>query len=155
MNPLRFRRLSPLLLLALSTACATAPPPGSTSAAADQDIIDQLQTSAQAWNDGDLEGFLHPYSQGEEATFVGQEVVHGYAAIRDFYRGSWWRGGRPTVRLAYRDIVVRRTGPASALVVGHWVVSDPATGQESRHGIFSLTWMRTSDGWRIVHDHSS
>jgi uncharacterized protein (TIGR02246 family) len=140
----------------LLAACATAPgASGSDPAAVERDIIGQLQTSATAWNNGDLEGFLHPYATGDQATFIGADVVRGYPAIRDFYRGCWWRTGRPTVRLVYRDIVVRPTGPASALVVGHWAVADPATGTETRKGIFSLTWMRTAEGWRIVHDHSS
>jgi uncharacterized protein (TIGR02246 family) len=149
---MRMRTTSVLLALLVAgctprPAAAPAPDP-----AAAREIIAILQESTVAWNRGDLEGFLRPYAP--DATFVGADVVHGYAAIREFYRGSWFRGGAPSVNLAYRDIDVRPTGPNSALVVGHWVVSNKTTGEETRHGIFSLTWMRTPAGWRIVHDHS-
>jgi beta-aspartyl-peptidase (threonine type) len=149
-----FRRTLPLFALAAVAACATAQP-GSRNAAADQQQIEAiLRESTVAWNRGDLEGFLHPYLNGPDVTFMGDDVVRGYGAIRDFYRGSWFRNGAPTVNLAYRDIEVRPLGPNHALVLGKWVVSNKTTGQETRHGSFSLTWMRTPQGWRIIHDHS-
>jgi ketosteroid isomerase-like protein len=85
---------------------------------------------------------------------MGNGVVRGYDAIRDFYRGSWFRTGAPTVNLAYRDIEMRPLGPNHALVLGKWMVTNKTTGQETRNGTFSLTWVRTSEGWRILHDHS-
>jgi uncharacterized protein (TIGR02246 family) len=148
------RRTLPLLAL-VAAACATAPPAAAPAGAADQQQIEaMLHESARAWNRGDLEGFMHPYLPGPGATFMGTDVVRGYDAIRDFYRGTWFRGGAPTVNLAYRGIEMRPLGPNYALVLGKWFVSDKSTGQETRHGTFSLTWMRTPDGWRIIHDHS-
>ena len=151
-----FRRALPVLAAAALAACATAPQSasvGNAGAARDM-VIRELQESATAWNNGDLEGFLKPYSRNPEATFVGADVVHGYDAIRDFYRSSWWRTGTPTLNLVYRDIDVRPLGPNHLLVVGHWAVSNKQTGAETRKGIFSLTFARTPDGWRIIHDHS-
>jgi uncharacterized protein (TIGR02246 family) len=149
-----FRRTLPLLAL-VAAGCATAHTAGPGSAAADQQQIGAiLHESAAAWNRGDLDGFMRPYLTGSGATFMGDDVVRGYDAIRDFYRGSWFRNGAPTVNLAYRNIEMRPLGPNYALVLGKWFVSNKTTGQETRHGIFSLTWMRTPDGWRIIHDHS-
>jgi len=48
---------------------------------------------------------------------------------------------------------VRPLGRDFALVVGHWTVTGMANGDRS--GIFSLTWQRRPEGWRIIHDHSS
>ncbi|HEX8905567.1 MAG TPA: DUF4440 domain-containing protein, partial [Longimicrobiaceae bacterium] len=140
--------------------CATAQTPPSSapspSAGSPATEIEQLlQASAQAWNRGDLAGFLLPYLDSDQTTFVGRDVVHGIPAIRETYLGSWWRGGTPTLNLAYRGIDVRPLGRDYALAVGHWIASDKTTGQEVRSGIFSLTMMRTPQGWRIIHDHSS
>lgn len=146
------RRFAPLLLT-LSAACATAQPAPNRGTDAQQ-IEAILQESTVAWNHGDLEGFLHPYLNGPGVTFMGNDVVRGYGAIRDFYRGTWFRGGAPTVNLAYHDVEVRPLGRDYALVLGKWVVTNKETGQETRHGTFSLTWMRTPQGWRIIHDHS-
>jgi uncharacterized protein (TIGR02246 family) len=149
-----FRRTLPVLVLAAAAACATGHPasvPANPSDDARQ-ITAELQESTVAWNRGDLEAFLHPYAPN--ATFMGEDVVRGYDAIRAFYRGSWFRTGAPTVNLAYHSIEVRPLGPNHALSLGKWVVTNKTTGQEARHGQFSLTWERTPAGWRIIHDHS-
>jgi len=136
---------------AASTAGAPAPAEGSDAAA----IRQVLEASAQAWNRGDFDGFLRPYLDSPQTTFMGSDVVRGLGAIRQFYQGTWWRNGTPTGVLTYRAIEVRPLGHDYALSTGHWITSDRTTGQQSRTGIFSLTWMRTPQGWRIIHDHSS
>jgi len=153
------RRALAIVAMAAAAGCATAqtasvpaPAPGGSPAA---EIEQVLQTSAEAWNRGDLDGFLLPYLNSDQTTFVSRDVVHGIPAIRETYLSSWWRGGRPSLNLAYRGIDVRPLGRDYALAVGHWVVTDKNTGQETRTGIFSLTMMRTPQGWRIIHDHSS
>ncbi|MFL5384996.1 MAG: YybH family protein [Longimicrobiaceae bacterium] len=149
-------RFAPLLLTLSIAACATARPAAAPAGAADPRQIEAiLRESTVAWNRGDLEGFLRPYLHGPNVTFMGNDVVRGFDAIREFYRGSWFRTGAPTVNLAYRGIEVRPLGRDYALVLGKWAVMDKNTGQETRHGDFSLTWMRTPEGWRIIHDHSS
>lgn len=152
------RRAFAALVLAATAACAsalpgTAPAPAEGSDAAA--IRQVLEASAQAWNRGDMDAFLLPYLDSPATTFMGTDVVRGKDAIREFYRGTWWRNGTPSGILSYRGIEVRPLGRDYALSTGHWITSDRATGRQSRTGIFSLTWMRTPQGWRIIHDHSS
>lgn len=145
-----------VVCLAAAAGCATAQPAsiaGGDNRAAE--ITQVLETMAQAWNRGDLNGFLLPYLDSPQTTYMTTEVVHGVPAIRQFYMGSWWRSGTPTLNLAFRGIEVRPLGRDYALALGHWVVTNKTTGQETRTGIFSLTMMRTPQGWRIIHDHSS
>ncbi|HEX8906372.1 MAG TPA: nuclear transport factor 2 family protein [Longimicrobiaceae bacterium] len=149
------RRSFAVLALAAAAACATARPAPEKVPSPAGEIEAVLQASAQAWNRGDLEGFLRPYLDSPQTTFVARDVVHGLPAIREVYTSSWWRTGTPTLNLRYHGIDVRPLGGDYALAVGHWVVTDKNTGQETRSGIFSLTMMRTPQGWRIIHDHSS
>jgi len=144
------RRGIPFLALACAAAQVTAAPAQSADARA---MEAEMQQSAAAWNRGDLDGFIHLYAP--DATFMGNDVVRGFDAIREFYRGSWFRGGMPPGNLAYKDFEVRPLGRDHALMLGKWSVTSRETGQEMRHGTFSLTWMRTRQGWRILHDHSS
>lgn len=150
--------LATATLVAL-TACArggaveTAPPP---SARVAEDIRTLLARSADAWNDGDLEGFLRPYLHSEEVSYVGgRGPVHGFDQLRQNYATSYWQGGAPDRKLGFRDIEVTRLGADYALAVGWYVLSDRGSGRETDRGIFSLVLRRTPDGWRILHDHSS
>ncbi len=118
----------------------------------ERQIVLALEVSAAEWNRGDLEGFLAPYS--DSATFVGSAgLVRGKAQLREMYRRSYWReGGRPNQTLRFQDIEVRPLGTNYALAVGRHVLTG---GERPQSGWFSLTWVQTRDGWRILHDHSS
>ena len=148
------RRASAVLLMAAAAACASAQPSPRTGDGDQQAIVAVLNESAQAWNRGDLDGFLLPYLDAPTTTYIAQDVVRGVPAIRESYAGSWFRGGRPAGELAYSGIEVRPLGRDYALVIGHWTVTNRETRQP-RSGIFSLTFQRTPQGWRIIHDHSS
>jgi len=148
------RRASAVLLMAAAAACATAHPAPQPGGGDQRAIEAVLQESAQAWNRGDLDGFLLPYLNAPTTTYIARDVVRGVPAIRESYAGSWFRGGRPAGELAYSGIEVRPLGRDYALVIGHWTVTNRETRQ-ARSGIFSLTFQRTPQGWRIIHDHSS
>ena len=141
--------------LALAAACA-APGAGPAPAAAPTaEVTALLQRSADEWNRGSLEGFLLPYLDSPDITFVGARgLLRGKDALREMYRSRYFATGAPAGTLTFRDIEVRALGPDHALAVGRWSVTDRAAGSEAA-GLFSLTLVLTPDGWRIVHDHSS
>jgi len=147
------RRMGAVLLIAAATACATAHP-APAGGSMRQDIEAVLQASAQAWNRGDLDGFLLPYLDSPQTSYIARDVIRGVPAIRESYATSWFRAGRPAGDLTYDRIEVRPLGRDHALVIGHWTVTDRNTRQP-RGGIFSLTFFRSPQGWRIIHDHSS
>lgn len=129
---------------------------GTAGAGAQAKIVDLLQASAQSWNQGDLDGFLLPYAEGEGTTFVGSRgLLRGMEAIRSTYQQSYFSGGAPASLLDFRDIEVRPLGPDNALAVGRYLLRSRDTGAQVAEGIFSLVLTRTPEGWRIVHDHSS
>jgi ketosteroid isomerase-like protein len=140
---------------ALPPAAAPTPIPPTTSPAAE--IIPMMSASTEAWNRGDLDGFLLPYLDSPALTFVGRNgLVHGKQALREIYRASYWKdGAHPASTLAFRDFEVRPLGANYALAVGRFVLTDRTSGQQTSTGLFSLTMMRTPEGWRIIHDHSS
>jgi beta-aspartyl-peptidase (threonine type) len=148
------RRACAVLLTAAVAACATGHPAPMAGGNDEQAIISVLQESANAWNRGDLDGFLLPYLDSPQTTYIERDVVRGVPAIRASYAGSWFRNGRPAGELAYSGIEVRPLGRDYALVVGHFAVTNRTTQQVQR-GIFSLTFARSPQGWRIIHDHSS
>jgi len=115
-----------------------------------------LHASAESWNAGDLDGFLDDYLDSAGTAFVGRSgVTRGVAAIRDGYLRGYWSTGRPEHALRFEDLEVSPLGGQHALVLGRYVLADRETGSPAATGVFSLVLVRTEQGWRIIHDHSS
>ena len=138
--------------IAAVLGCASAP---SAPAASDATVAipAMLHASAEAWNRGDLENFLDDYLDDAGTTFVGSDVSYGVSGIRERYMASYWKDGPPAQKLSFRDLRVRPLGEQHALTAGQYVLTN-ADGSIDR-GFFSLVLVRTSAGWRIIHDHSS
>lgn len=137
-----------------SSPAATRPTTPAQSTGAEINAL--MQASVDAWNQGDMDGFLLPYLESPQTTYVGSGgLVRGKAAIRERYESSYWRNGTPGETLRFEGIEVRLLGPENALATGRWMVADRASGETTGSGIFSLVLRRTADGWRIIHDHSS
>ena len=120
------------------------------------EIIAALETSAAAWNQGDMTGFLEPYLDSPQTTFVGSGgLLRGKEEIRARYEDSYWAGGAPEDVLRFDNIEVRPVGNEHALAIGRYVLADRTAGRETASGIFSLVFARTAQGWKIIHDHSS
>lgn len=137
-----------LACVSLTAAC------GSVSAQNDAAtaIPPALMASAEAWNKADLPGHIGLYT--ENATFMGGNgPIQGRDRVGASLAKSFWREGRPKQALSFDRIEVRPLGERHALSTGHFVLT--GGGEMDRSGWFSLTWEKTADGWRIIHDHSS
>ena len=55
-------------------------------------------------------------------------------------------------QLKFENVQVEALAHDSSLVRGRWVVSD--NGQ-SKGGLFTIVLRKGSDGWKIIHDHTS
>jgi beta-aspartyl-peptidase (threonine type) len=107
-----------------------------------------------AWNAGDLEGFMHGYWNSPDLVFQsGGTVTRGWQPTLDRYRKRYRGEGREMGRLRFADLEVLVLGDESALVRGsfHLSMSDGS----APNGLFTLLLRRTPEGWRIVHDHTS
>lgn len=147
-------RARPWAALLLIVGCATPPSPESPAPADVPGPEEVLLTSAEAWNRGDLEGFLAPYLDSPELTFVGGTgVLEGLAELRERYRAGFFREGPPSDRLTFHVLQTRGLGDGHALMIGRYVLTADDGGESS--GIFTLVWTLTREGWRILHDHTS
>ena len=150
-------RVAGVLLLAVLAGCAPSagapslPLPDPTG-----EIVAALEASTAAWNRGDLAGFLEPYLDSPETTFVGSGgLLRGKEEIQARYQASYWENGAPEDVLRFENIEVRPLSNEHALAVGRYVLTERDAGPETASGIFSLVFTRTPDGWKIIHDHSS
>jgi uncharacterized protein (TIGR02246 family) len=149
------RRYWVLALTATIAACASPMQSVGTGlrypsdAAAIKAVFD---TTTAGWNRGELAVYLSAYV--DSATAMGATgPVRGVNAIGDQMRAGFWKTGRPAQALRYEHLEIRPLGPDHALATGQYVLT--GGGRPDRTGWFSTIWVRTTAGWRMVHDHSS
>jgi ketosteroid isomerase-like protein len=144
------------LVAILMTACATVPPGGpvvpATWEADRAEILAALRGSSDAWNAADLPGHLAIYV--DSVTFMtGNGPRPGVEPVREAFSRTYWRDGRPLQRLDFEQVTIRPLDANAALQTGRFILS--GGGRDEQSGWFTLVWVRTAEGWRAVHDHSS
>jgi uncharacterized protein (TIGR02246 family) len=114
-------------------------------------IRSTLDMTAAGWNKGDLAQYLSAYvPQATEMLATGP--AGGVEVIEKTMKEGFWKTGRPLQTLRYENVVVRMVGKKGALVTGKYVLS--GAGRPDRSGWFTTVWLKTKDGWRMIHDHS-
>lgn len=138
--------------LVLVAASAVAPGAAADWTADEAEMRQRLADSAAAFNRGDLPGHLAVYDEG--VTFMTKDGPRpGVAPIEKAFREKYFRDGKAIQALRFEDLAVRPLGTDAALATARWVLS--GGGQPEQSGWFTLAWIRTPAGWRVVHDHSS
>jgi uncharacterized protein (TIGR02246 family) len=152
-------RASTLLLAITLVACrpagrpATAPSPDADQVGLTRQMVAQLERAASDWNRGDLEGFLSDYAPESTTTFIdGRRARHGFDFIRDNYAPRFAPGARRD-SLHFEEVEARWLSPTLALVTARYILQ--RGGSTSASGPFTLVMERRSEGWKILHDHSS
>ena len=119
-------------------------------------VVEMLNSSAEAWSAGDLDGFMDDYWNDPDLTFSGPTgVTRGWEGVRDRYLRTYWAPGATRDSLRFEDLEVTMLGDAHALVLGRYVLHQPESGAINATGFYSLVLWKTGDGWKIVHDHTS
>lgn len=155
MRPTRF--LSRIVLCGFlagaSSVFAAEPAPNPPDWSADEAQIAALsKASMEAWNRGDLKGHLAIYTN--DLTFMTRNGPRpGLVPLEKSFAERYFRDGRPKQTLTFDNRTVRRLGPDAALETGRYTLS--GGGEPDQSGWFTLVWVRTAEGWRVVHDHSS
>lgn len=139
-------------LAVIGAACVTVGGGGGDNVR--DEILGVLRDQVQAWNRGDLEGFMEGYWQSPDLVFTsGARVQRGWRTTLERYRAAY--GERPETmgRLTFSDLDVHPLDRWSAWALGRWSLE---TGQgQQRGGIFTLVFQNVDGRWVIVHDHTS
>jgi len=137
-----------LLLSILIGGCLVSP----AQKNARQKILTLLDTQTQAWNRGDLEGFMKGYWENDSLRFIGKSgITYGYDNTLNNYK----RGYPDTAamgKLQFTILVVKKLSPRYFEVVGKWYLKR-SIGDVSGH--YTLLLRKINSKWVIVSDHSS
>jgi ketosteroid isomerase-like protein len=140
------------LLLVLDAAVLDAAEEKSASAPVISEVRAVLGAQQEAWNRGDIDGFMNGYARAESTVFVsGDEVMRGWQTVRDRYLKKYSDRAKMGA-LTFSDLEIEQLGSDSAVALGRWELK---RASDSPHGRFTLILRKTPDGWRIVHDHTS
>jgi len=146
----------PVLVLLLVAFRPAGQPTAASSvdrAALTRHLSDQLDRAAGDWNRGDLAAFMSDYAAESTTTYVdGRRSRHGFDFIRNNYAPRFAPGARRD-SLHFEEVEVRPLSPTLALVTARFILQrgDSITAS----GPFTLVMERRSEGWKILHDHSS
>lgn len=139
-----------LLLTAMALAEAKEKNPAKP---ATEEIRNVLDRQVEAWNRRDLEGFMQGYWRSRDLTFYsGGTVVSGWEETLARYRKRYQSAGNEMGRLEFTDLKIELLGPSAAFVRGRFHLK--MTSSEAG-GLFTLTFRKFTDGWKIIHDHTS
>lgn len=141
-------------ILLLSSACAGLGQSnrGAISTEDEAQMLASLQASADAWNRGDLKGHLAIYDPSVTVmTKTGPRPT--IEAIEKSFGQAYFVNGKPRQNLRMESVVIRGLSGQSALMTGRFILSGGTQAEQS--GWFTLIWVRTADGWRAIHDHTS
>jgi ketosteroid isomerase-like protein len=118
---------------------------------AQEQIIQAMNQAAEQWNKGDLDGYMALYDTS--ATMMlpkGRTKING---MRELYEKYYFENGKPKQLLGYDTYEFTPLGKEYALLTGRFILKANEKMKE-RAGTFSLVFVHTANGWKILHDHS-
>jgi ketosteroid isomerase-like protein len=107
----------------------------------------------EAWNRGDLEGFMAGYWKSPDLVFFSNATpTRGWQETLDRYRSRYQAEGKEMGTLDFPELEMVPLGPESVMARGRWRLK-MRDGVEST-GMTTVIFRKLPEGWRIVHDHS-
>jgi ketosteroid isomerase-like protein len=117
-----------------------------------QAIIKLMDDQRQAWNRGDLDGFMQGYWKSDSLMFVGKTApTYGWQNTLDHYKSSYPDKAAMGI-LTFEIKKVQILDATNAFVFGAWHLKR----EKDEPGGYYTLWFRKIDGvWKIVVDHTS
>jgi beta-aspartyl-peptidase (threonine type) len=121
---------------------------------AEEGIKHMLVSQIEAWNRGQLEGFMQGYWRSPDLTFFSSgTVTKGWEPTLLRYRQRYKSQGKEMGQLEFQDLNIDLLSRRAAVVTGKWHLT--MSDGKQPHGLFTLIVKKMPGGWKIVHDHTS
>jgi hypothetical protein len=115
-------------------------------------ILKVLETQSQAWNAGNIDGFMKGYWQSDSLVFVGKTApAYGWQTTLDHYKKNY--PDKATMgQLVFTITKVDVLDKTNAFVLGGWHLK---RDKGDVGGYFTLWFRKIKGAWVIVCDHTS
>jgi hypothetical protein len=115
-------------------------------------LLSSMNISSLAWNDGNLEEFMHNYWKSDSLRFITKKgVTFGWQNTLNNYKKSY-PNKEIMGKLEFDIISLEYIDKESILMVGKWKLKRI---KDNLEGHFSLIWKEKDGDWKIILDHSS
>ena len=110
-----------------------------------------LDQQLQAWNSGDIDGFMAHYWKSDSLKFMTKNgITQGWQQTLDRYKKGY-PNREAMGKLDFTIYSVELLSDQAALVIGKWKVDST----KSQEGHFNLLFKKIDNRWVIVLDHTS
>lgn len=114
-------------------------------------ILKVMKNQQIAWNNGDLRGFMQGYWKSEDLVFIGSNgITYGWETTLKNYQKGYPTKAKMGI-LTFTDMQVKKLGKKHALVIGKWHLERK---NNNVGGIYTLTFRKFKNGWKIIADHT-
>lgn len=111
-----------------------------------------LDAQRDAWNRGDVAGYMDGYARTPDITFIsGDSITRGWQTVHDRYQKNY-DSREKMGTLTFSDLEPTILSSDVVMVLGRWHLQ---RANDQPHGRFTLIFRRMKQGWRIIHDHTS
>jgi uncharacterized protein (TIGR02246 family) len=111
-----------------------------------------IEAQRDAWNKGDIDGYMDGYDRSPDTVFVsGDSVTKGWQTVLERYKRAYDTREKMG-QLTFSDLEIKLLTNDKAVVIGRWLLKRTS---DEPHGRFTLIFKKTRQGWRIIHDHTS
>lgn len=111
-----------------------------------------METQQNAWNNGDIDGFMQGYWKSDSLLFVGSAApVHGWQATIERYKKRYPDKAAMGI-LTFTILKVDVLDKTNAFMLGAWNLKRE---KDAPGGYFTLWFKKIKGEWVIVVDHTS
>lgn len=144
--------LSLCAVMAISGCAPQSAAPSYDAEAIKTQIKETLTRQDNAWNDGDIDGFMKDYIKDESLRFAsGGNIRRGWQATIDRYKLTY-PDKAAMGTLSFTDLEINVITAQDALVFGRWKLD---RAEDTPNGLFTLHMREQGGQWLIVSDHTS
>ncbi|MFN7178842.1 YybH family protein [Hyphomonas sp.] len=139
------------LAVLMVAACASVPAAVTADLEARESakILALLEAQDEAWNRGDIDGFMAGYWQSEDLRFAsGGDVTRGYAGTLARYKARYSdRALMGTLKTTDHEIIL--LSPDAAVAHGRWQLT---RDKDAPGGLYTLVLRKAEGDWVIISD---
>ena len=118
------------------------------------DVTKIVLAQENAWNRGDMNGYLAEYKDAEDTVAILNSPVRGLSSIRSAYR-STFPNKEAMGTLEQSDVEVRELGTNFALATGHYKLLRSKKSGGDAEGSFTEIFEKTEAGWKLIFSETT